>query len=189
MREVRQGGEGRINHLNLGPLHVKVKEFCKSIIENPDLLLMGSEGSYKQGALDHQPWDRPDVVYVVQALSGSLPDLKGCLVAFFKGALETWEHLISEFTEGGVISELRPEEKNRIFINATNDHNEGALGTTRLTLRKAGNTSVTTISAKMMYARNDPETFIQDKLPGMTHWKFVMNEVRTKGAQKINKRK
>jgi hypothetical protein len=78
-------------------------------------------------------WEQPEVLYAVQQLALFLPHLKGCLVSFFVGALETWERFCSEFNDGGMILELSVAEKERVWIQPTNDHNEGALGSLRQT--------------------------------------------------------
>ncbi|PPQ84770.1 hypothetical protein CVT26_014292 [Gymnopilus dilepis] len=88
---------------------VLVKDHCHAIINNPDLQL-GAEADFAQKAMD-----------------GSLitlPHLRGCVVAFFKDALSTWERFTTEFAP---IASLTGVEKKRLFINATN---EDALGTT-----------------------------------------------------------
>ncbi|TFK21326.1 hypothetical protein FA15DRAFT_573000, partial [Coprinopsis marcescibilis] len=188
MRLVRRGGKDRVNALDLGPVHSKVKNHCRAIINNPDLILGAGDGDFTHGTLDHELWERPDVIYAVQRLSPSMPHLKGCISAFFSGALDTWERLTSEFREGGKIDVLNSPDRARIFINSTNDHNEGALGTTRLMLRKAPSLTTTTISSKAMYTRNSTEDFIQARLPRMDQWKFVMGEARKREAMRINRR-
>jgi len=48
-------------------------------------------GSYELGSIDRKAWEDPTAVEAVFQLSLSLPHLQPLLVAFFEGALETWE--------------------------------------------------------------------------------------------------
>ncbi|KAI0685452.1 hypothetical protein C8T65DRAFT_747948 [Cerioporus squamosus] len=97
------------NLLDLGPLHEHVKAHCHRVIENLDLLL-APDTSYQTGALDSQLWDCPEAVYAVLRRTPDLPHLKPTLVAFFTGALETWERFTVEFAQGGTIVGLSPSE-------------------------------------------------------------------------------
>ena len=65
MRQVWGPEQEQKNVLDLGPLHVKVKAHCQSIIDNPELLL-GPDASYKTGAMDGRQWKRPKAFYAVQ---------------------------------------------------------------------------------------------------------------------------
>ena len=60
-----------------------------------------------------------------------LPHLKDLLVQFFKDACETWKRFTTEFTPGGVIDEATDLQKELAWIPATNDVNEGILGSYR----------------------------------------------------------
>ncbi|TEB17434.1 hypothetical protein FA13DRAFT_1650221 [Coprinellus micaceus] len=188
MEKVRRGASERANALDLGPLHDKVKAHCRKIIADPQLLLRGDEDDYKGATLDGTPWDRPDVIYAIHRLSKLLPHLEQCIKVFFSGALETWERLTSEYAPDGAISKLSTAERDRIFINATNNHNEGSLGTARIAVRRSGNIATRTISAKTMYARNGTEGFIQKRLPRKKDWGVLMKEARRRDASGINRR-
>ena len=48
--------------------------------------------------------------------------------AFLKGASSTWDRFTSEFVPGGMIDEATDLEKDLAWMPATNDLNEGALG-------------------------------------------------------------
>ena len=50
---------------------------------------------------------------------------------------KTWPWFFEEFKPGGAIALLSAEERQRAFMNATNDHNEGALGAYRVGARQA----------------------------------------------------
>ncbi|KAI0708072.1 hypothetical protein C8T65DRAFT_708596 [Cerioporus squamosus] len=118
MRAVRGPDQLSANILNLGPLHERVKAHCRAIIENPDILL-GPSMSHTTGALD------------VLRMAPDLPHLRGALVAFFTGALMTWERFTAEFAGDSVIATLSSTERETAWMRATNDDNEGALGHVR----------------------------------------------------------
>lgn len=141
MRVVCGSGNRHINAIKLSPFHKRVIEHCQAIIADPNLIL-GADCDYMTGALDGKNWEQPEVIYAVQQLLGTLPHLTGCLVSFFEGMLETWERFCSEFGERGMISQLSQAEKDHLFIQATNDHNEGALGSLRQSWRRAPNMTI-----------------------------------------------
>jgi hypothetical protein len=80
------------------------------------------------GSLDGEEWHYPDVIKAIHKMEPELPHLKQVLVAFFIGAAETWKRFTSEFAPGGLIDEATVEEKKLAWMPATNDVNEGALG-------------------------------------------------------------
>ena len=157
MREVR--GPDHPNHLNLGPLHDRVREHIKRIIADPDILL-GPEATHVSGTLDGADWDRPDAFTAVQRLIPVLPHIRGALVAFFRGALVTWERFAAEFAPGGVVEQLTDIQRERIYMAATNDANEGLLGACRVDLRHNPNISMTQWNARKMYRMNDTTTYM-----------------------------
>ncbi|KZT34690.1 hypothetical protein SISSUDRAFT_1052433 [Sistotremastrum suecicum HHB10207 ss-3] len=116
LRRIRGQNIKDTNALHLGPLHLHVIAHCKAIIQDPSLLVSNNV-SCITGAMDGQQWERPEVVYAIQQMSPTLPHLSALLVAFFEGALQT------------------PAERNRARMHPTNDHNEGALGSFRVTQR------------------------------------------------------
>jgi hypothetical protein len=61
-----------------------------------------------------------------------LPHLANVLVAFLKGALTTWKRFTTEFVPGGLIDEASAEQKDLAWMPATNDVNEGILGSYRV---------------------------------------------------------
>ena len=58
----------------------------------------------------------------------TLPHFCNLLIAFFKGAAQTWERFTSEFAPGGLIDEATAEERELAHMPAANDENEGLLG-------------------------------------------------------------
>ncbi len=129
MKQVQ--GDTTASALDLGPLHDDVKAHCKAIINAPGLLL-DAEASNVTGALFGELWECPEAFYTVHALKPMLPHLGGALVAFFEGALDTWEWFTSEYAEDGIIVLSSAAEKAKAWMPTTNDANEGALGEFRV---------------------------------------------------------
>ncbi|KAF8218817.1 hypothetical protein L208DRAFT_1346976, partial [Tricholoma matsutake] len=124
----------------------------------------------------------------VQRMADSLPHPEPCHIAFFKGALETWEQFSSEFTDGGKISQLSEAERDHLFIPATNDHNEGALGSLQQTWQHAPNMTIGQYNAQMLYKQNNTSSFVQSVLGPQSH-KFLRQEaqrVESSGAKKTD---
>ena len=155
MRAVRAE---QVNVLTLGPLHQKLKNHIKNIIENPDLIL-APDASHKLGALDGKLWHRPDVIIVIQQLIPSLPHIKPIMTMFFRGALETWERFTSEFSESSDISKLTEVEQNMAFMPSTNDINEGALGTYRNNQRAKPSNTLCGFNAAFTFNMNEGNSF------------------------------
>jgi hypothetical protein len=159
MRKVRGSQREHSNLLDLGPLHEKVKDHCRLLIRNPELLY-GPEVSYEKASMDGKLWDRPEAIYAVQALANGLPHLRGALIAFLEGALETWERFSAEFAPGGEIANASAVQKHNAWMPTTNDHNEGALGALRVSKRKAPNMKLETYNARKMYKHNNTQHFM-----------------------------
>ncbi|CUA77938.1 hypothetical protein RSOLAG22IIIB_12921 [Rhizoctonia solani] len=149
MRNVRRSDR---NALDLGPLHDRVRAYCREIIDNPDLLLNPDVES--KLTLDGQHWDRPDVIYRIQAMSKDLPYLKQAVVAFFEGELKTWERFTAEFKPGETIAEATQDQRDSAWNPATNDTSEGSLGQCRQMLRRAPNMTDDQRNARVMWHRN-----------------------------------
>ncbi|KAI0070925.1 hypothetical protein K474DRAFT_1701902 [Panus rudis PR-1116 ss-1] len=161
MRVVR--GHGHWNALKLGPFHHSLLSHCEAIIANPDLLL-APDASHIKGSLDGALWERPAAFYAVHKLASQLPCLRGALVAFMTGALETWRRFCSEFDANGQIARMSPAEREKIAICATNDANESQLGRKRVLQRRAPNKTELTHNAEVMYATNGTADFIESHL-------------------------
>lgn len=80
---------------------------------------------------------------------------------------------------GGTFDSLTPEQRQSLFIPATNDANEGALGSWRVHLRYNPNSTAATFSAKARIERNDTENFILTQMVEEDHH-HVMHIVRKK---------
>ena len=127
IRSTSESGEGQ-NMLNLGPLHQKVSTHIQAIITNPSNLLCKNPSS-DIASLEGDEWQHPDIFKSIKDLD--LLYLEELLVAFFTGADETWTRFISEFAPGGLIDAATTEELDLAWMPATNDENEGALGSFR----------------------------------------------------------
>ncbi|KAF9478411.1 hypothetical protein BDN70DRAFT_767364, partial [Pholiota conissans] len=184
MRKVRGSGDRRMNALDAGPLHHQLTTHISKLIDSPDLLL-SSDASYITGSLDGQIWEQPEVFYAVQRMKDLLPHLAGCLVAFLKGALETWYRFMSEFADDGVIAALSRSEKDRLWIDTTNDVNEGALGTTRQMIHRAPNISLPKLNARMTYRKNDTRSFIEHSFNKPHQQAFLRAETRREDSAGI----
>ena len=90
-----------LNMLELGPLHQELKLHLKKIIDKPHDLI-GENATHKTGVFHGHEWNNADVVKAIAKLAPSFPHLKPLVVAFFTGALETWECFTSEFAKGGI---------------------------------------------------------------------------------------
>ena len=99
----------------------------KQIIEDPTFLI-GENVTFETGTFNGEPWHSKEVVEKINKLALDFPYLKEALIAFFKGALETWKHFTSEYSPGGLIDEATQEEIDLAWMPTTNDVNEGALG-------------------------------------------------------------
>ncbi|KAJ7648668.1 hypothetical protein DFH06DRAFT_1095461 [Mycena polygramma] len=146
------------NVLDLGPLHARVKDHCRAIIANPDLLLAPG-ASYVKGSMDGRLWDNPEIMYRIQSIAATLPRVRECLVVFFAGALETWIRFSVDYEEGGTIANLTPAQRERANMPTTNDANEGTLGERRTGSRHAPNMSLHQHNARKMYKRNDTKSY------------------------------
>jgi hypothetical protein len=127
IRSASESGEKQ-NMLDLGPLHQKVSTHIQTIITNPFNLLCENPSS-DIASLEGDEWQHPGIFKSIHELS--LPHLEDLLVAFFTGADETWTRFTSEFAPGGLIDAATTEERDLAWMPATNDENEGALGSFR----------------------------------------------------------
>ncbi|KAF8593235.1 hypothetical protein BDV93DRAFT_413787, partial [Ceratobasidium sp. AG-I] len=124
-------------------------------------LLLASDASPSTGALEGNVWDRPDLMYCVARLGSTLPHLEEILVAFFTGALKTWERFTTEFAPGSTITEATQAQHDSVWSSPTNDASEGALGQCRQMLRRAPTMSDNQRNARVMWLQNMTYTFAQ----------------------------
>jgi hypothetical protein len=187
MRVVRNTEGPRCNVLDLGPLHDRVKAHCQAIISEPKLLL-SPDVSHLTGSMDGKLWEHPEVIYTVIQRLPELPHLQGALVSFFQGALATWQRFSSEFAAGGEISQLSKDDCARAFMNATNDHNEGALGSFRVGMRRAPSMTLAQYNARAMYRMNKTRDFMRFSLTSKDR-QAIRRAARNQDSSGIEKRR
>jgi hypothetical protein len=162
MRMVRAPEKDALNALDLGPMHVELRDHCQRLIDEPELLLDFDEKGYVDSTFDGLAFTRPDVVEAIKGMAeaGKLPHLKEIFISFLKGALVTWIRFSSEYAPGGLIDGLTDGERKRAFLNPTNDRNEGALGSFCVDMRVNPTQSMNTHNASAMYTRNETREFV-----------------------------
>ncbi|KAJ7845342.1 hypothetical protein B0H13DRAFT_2363702 [Mycena leptocephala] len=156
LRQVRGPGTENVNLLDLGPLHVAVRDHIQQILDNPDIIF-GGDLSYETAALDGKEWKDQKAVDAVKKLMSSLPHLQAITMAFFRGALATWKQLA--------------------WMPSTNDANEGALGSYRVAVRGKPSLTLHQYNSLAMYRRNDTQDFMDAVLTDEDH-AFIMREAR-----------
>ncbi|KAF8811731.1 hypothetical protein BYT27DRAFT_7088815, partial [Phlegmacium glaucopus] len=129
-------------------------------------------------------WQNPAVVKKIHELSPTLPHLQDLLLVFFKGAAETWERFTSEFAPGGLIDEATTEEKELAWMPATNDVNEGALGSFRHLMRYQPQLTLLNHNALAMFFRNNTQAFMAAKFTEAVDYQHLHKLGREKGDEK-----
>ncbi|KAF8156818.1 hypothetical protein B0H34DRAFT_617022, partial [Crassisporium funariophilum] len=164
-------------------LHRKLPVFCEHIAANPRLLLDPDKlfPDFSTRTLNGRPWHDRALVMAVRTLQCELPDLEMSISAMFAGCAKGWQQFTKEFAPGGPIDSLTPEQRRRMFIPATNDHNEGGLGSTRIYTRSHPNGTAAGFSNKARCERNNTENFILSACTPDDQ-QYVMREVRRQGA-------
>ncbi len=159
IRSTSKSGEGQ-NMLNLGPLHQKVSTHIQAIITNPSNLLCKNPSS-DIASLEGDEWQHPDIFKSIEDLN--LLYLEELLIAFFTGANETWTRFTSEFAPGGLIDAATTEERELAWMPATNDENEGALGSFRKLIRQQPQLTMQAYNGLTMFFRNNTQLFMEAK--------------------------
>ena len=129
-------------------LHRRLPGFCDSIAANPSLLLQTDIQDYSQITLDGNPWSHPMTTMSIRVLAPELPNLEAAISDIFAGSADGWRHFTQEFVPGGLFDSLTVEQQARIFIPATNDASEGALGSWRVWRRYHPTCTATSFSNK-----------------------------------------
>lgn len=167
MRTVR--GPDRPNLLDLGPLHDKVQAHLRQLIADPDLLI-GPDASHVSGDLLGEESDEPAAFLVVHELLATMPHIRGALVAFCEGALETWTRFSREFAPNGPIAGLTSSMRARAYMPATNDWNEGEVGSWRVQSRHKPNLTLDQHNARRVMKQNGTGTYIASLEPVDRKW-------------------
>lgn len=118
-----------------------------------------------------------------------MPHFREALVAFLKGASETWSRFTSEFAPGGLIDEATTEEKELAFMPPTNDENEGALGEFRQLMRRQPQLSLVNYNAMAMFFKNNTEAFMAAKFTEKEDFQYIHKLGRESKKQEKLQRK
>ena len=102
----------------------------------------------------------PEVVVAIIEMAPQLPLMKDLLIVFLNGGSETWECFISEFAPGGLVDKATTEHA---WMPATNDINEGALGSFRVLMHWQPQLTLLSQNALAMFFRNDTAAFMKKK--------------------------
>ncbi|KAI5892028.1 uncharacterized protein SCHCODRAFT_02667573 [Schizophyllum commune H4-8] len=173
-------GEPR-NLLDTVKLHRRIPSFCDELGDHPERLFDEST-SYKHQTLFGAPLTDRQFFAKARLLRGELgDDVLRVISAMFHGAADGWRQFTAEFAPDGPIDRLSADQRRMLFIPATNDHNEGALGSWRLYIRHNPCSTPATFSALERANRNDSEAFIT-KVYTEALETFVMQSARIQGA-------
>ncbi|KAF8805861.1 hypothetical protein BYT27DRAFT_7103543, partial [Phlegmacium glaucopus] len=145
--------------------------------------------SYKMATLDGEKWQNAAVVNKILDLIPTLPHFCDLLVAFFKGAAETWERFTSEFAPGGLIDEATAEERELAWMPATNDENEGFLGSFRHIMRYQPQLTLLSHNALAMFFRNNTQAFMAAKFTEEEDYCYLHKLAREANGEERKRRK
>jgi len=175
MKSIWTSSEKNQNILDLGPLHSWVYEHIQKIIKDPDMLItnLNPSTSYKTSTLDGEMWQNINVIKKIKDLIPELPHFCELLLAFFNGAAQTWERFTSEFAPGGLIDEATTEEKELAWLPASNDENEGALGSFQLLMCHQPQLTQLDYNAISMYFRNNTKAFMVAKFTEEEDYQYL----------------
>ena len=192
MKAIRTSDAQKKNMLDLGPFHSRVYDHMQKIIENPDILIgndLDLSESYKTATLDGEEWQNPAVVKKIFDLMPTLPHFRDLLIAFFKGAAETWERFTSEFAPGGLIDEATAEERELAHMPAANDENEGLLGSFRHLMHYQPQLTLLSYNALSMFFRNNTQAFMAAKFTEEEDYHYIRKLAREANGEEKKRRK
>lgn len=139
----------------------------------------------------NESWNRPETIKAIQRHTtlDRLPKLEDLFRAFLKGALDTWERFSSEFINGGLIAALTEADKDLAWMPATNDVNEGVLGSVRVFSRANPHGFLGLFNARFRYRRNNTEDFIKTYLSGDELQAFLRKEARKEDEMGLDRKR
>ena len=192
MKAIRTSDAQKKNMLDLGPLHSRVYDHMQKIIANPDILIgkdLDLSESYKIATLDGEKWQNPAVVQKIFDLMPTLPHFHNLLIAFFKGATETWERFTSEFAPGGLIDEATAEERELAWLPAANDENEGFLGSFRHLMHYQPQLTLLSFNSLTMFFRNNTQAFMAAKFTEEEDYHYIHKLAQEANGEEKKRRK
>jgi len=149
----------------------------QKIIANSDILIgkdLDLSESYKSATLDGEKWQNPAVVQKIFNLIPTLPHFCDLLIAFFKGAAETWEHFTSEFTPGGLIDEATAKGRELAWLPAANDENEGFLESFRYLMHYQPQLKLLSFNSLSMFFHNNTQAFMAAKFTEEEDYHYIV---------------
>ncbi|KAJ6547032.1 hypothetical protein B0H19DRAFT_990256, partial [Mycena capillaripes] len=161
-------------------LHRRLPSFCANLAANPWKVL-DPNTPLSELTIDGKAFPDNLLLDSIQQLRSDLPNLFLVISTIFAGADGGWIRFTPEFHIGGTFDRLTPAQHASMLIPATNDPNEGMLGTRRNDSKHRPNSTAESFSNQMRTRHNNTEAFIK-KLCDTTVEKFVMREVRKDGA-------
>jgi len=129
-------------------------------------------GSFKTATLDGEMWQNINVIKKIKDLIPELPHFHE-LLAFFNEAAQTWERFTSKFALGGLIDEATTEEKELPWLSASNDENEGALGSFWLLMCCQPQLTQLDYNAISMYFQNNTKAFMVAKFTEEEDYQYL----------------
>jgi hypothetical protein len=94
--------------------------------------------------IDGKPFLDKFLLEAINQFRPDLPNLFLIILTMFSGAGEGWIYFTPEFHIDGTFDRLTPEQRVNLMIPATNDSNEGMLGSFRVHMRYHPNSTVET---------------------------------------------
>ncbi|KAJ7064012.1 hypothetical protein C8F01DRAFT_955585, partial [Mycena amicta] len=192
MQFVRQDSAVALNGASLGPFHARVREHCELLIEQPELVLGFDSEVYALATLDGESPDSCGLALLERVKSlndaGSLPHLQEMFVKFVEGAMATWIRFSSEYAPGGIIDGLDDAMKERIWRPATNDVNEGALGSYVVWARNNQTGALHTHNGLAMCQRNGADAFAR-RFFAADDYQFVIAAARRLDGEGLEKKR
>ncbi|KAG8790923.1 hypothetical protein FRC12_010657 [Ceratobasidium sp. 428] len=183
MRLVRAATVAGKGLADLAKLHTKVLRHLDLIIACPALVL-GPDAVAATATLDGSEWDRPEVIDALRRHQSELPYLESLLVAFCRGASQTWVRFTDEFALDAPLASLSPEQRNLAFMPPTNDVNEGALGTWRVWTRRYPRLTLHKYNALMANHANGTEAYMESDFTS-EQYTWSMAEARRIDSSKL----
>ncbi|KAJ7301477.1 hypothetical protein DFH08DRAFT_724262 [Mycena albidolilacea] len=138
--------------------------------------------------IDSSPPVNPGLLEAVCQAGKELPYVYEMITALFTGCAEGWRQFTSEFVCGGPIDTLPDSLQHLVAIPATNDSNEGILGSMHVAARFHPNISTSNFSTRKWLRRNDTENFIQRLMMEPEDHSYTRQRVREGGASGKNRR-
>lgn len=170
---------------------MQVRHHLKKLIDSPQLIL-SSQARPQEATLDgNKTWNRPDAIEAIQHLISQdrLPKLEALFRAFLTGALSAWERFSSEFNDDGIIAALTEAEKEAAWMPATNDANEGVLGSLRVFYRRNPNATLRLFNSLRRYKFNNTEEFIETVLTSEEDQKFLRVRARAEDRMGLERKR